>query len=128
MLSLKIQERIENGFNPNKNRGHKKSYLENSFEEWLLLNNYKNYEYNKQIKIYKDKKYFKSYYIDFYFPIINIGIELDGSQHKNNIEYDINRDKEIFEQYNIKIIRISHKEYLNKTKLNYIENILFNGA
>lgn len=67
----------------------------------------------------------KLYYGDFYFPELNLLIELDGSQHEQTKEYDLQRDALILEYYNIQTIRISHKEYIFKLKLDLIESILF---
>lgn len=111
-----------NGYRNRKNN----SFLERSFIEYL--NRYypeTNYEFNKPIKIYnEDKKYDRCYYIDFYLPNQKIGIELDGSQHQYTIEYDRKRDKTIFDQEGIKIIRVTYKEYFDKTRKDEIDKIL----
>lgn len=68
--------------------------------------------------------------VDFYSPLYNAVIEIDGEQHSTDKEQavkDINRDK-LLERYNIDIIRISTnelsnlstiKEKLNNLKVNY---------
>lgn len=53
--------------------------------------------------------------VDFYSPLYNAVIEIDGLQHKDNSEQnikDINRDK-LLEQNNIKIIRIATSDVTN---------------
>lgn len=53
--------------------------------------------------------------VDFYSPLFNAVIEIDGLQHKTNAEQNIkdkNRDN-LLEKNNIKIIRISTKELDN---------------
>ena len=127
LISNLINIRIENGANLNKNRGkNKKSYLETSFENWLLTTTNIEYIMNYQIKRYDEQNnYLNSYYIDFYFPSKSLGIELDGTQHLNTIEYDTNRDNYINNTYNIQMIRISHKEYISKTRIDEIKQLLY---
>jgi very-short-patch-repair endonuclease len=50
--------------------------------------------------------------LDFYAPEIKLGIELDGSSHKDNKEYDKLRT-EYFESLGIKIIRFWNLEIEN---------------
>lgn len=120
LISIKINERIDAGWNPQENRCRsKQSYLEKSFESWLKENNYTNYIKNKTFRCDK-----KIYYGDFYFPKENILIELDGKQHLKAIEYDNLRDVNILKYYKTKTIRISYDEYFKKTKLNLIVEIL----
>jgi len=102
------------------------SYLENSFIEYLKVY-YPTliYVFNKTVKISDNDGNFKNcYYIDFYFPKQNIGIELDGSQHLATVEYDTRRDREIFEQHGIVITRITYHEYFSKEKKEIIDMIL----
>jgi very-short-patch-repair endonuclease len=120
LLSIKVNERINNGWNPNQNRNRSKpSYLEQSFENWLLTNNCHNYIKNKTFRC-GDKIFFG----DFFFPEKQILIELDGTQHTQSIEYDNLRDTLIANYFKVKTIRISHKEYKNKSKIDHIKNIL----
>lgn len=119
LLSKKTKERIVNGWQPNSNRGRgKRSYLELSFTEWLSAS-YPNLEVKVE-EPFRRKDKASCYFADFYFPSLNLIIELDGTQHKNNTEYDIQRDKHLTEHYNVQILRISHKEYQEKTKLDLI--------
>ena len=124
-FSLIMKEKIANGYNPGKNRGrNKKSYLETSFENWLIQNNYSDYETEFHIKRYdENNKFIKNYFIDFYFPTLKLGIELDGTQHKNTIEKDFDRDRYI-SSLGIEIFRISHQEYVNKSKVDIVKQKL----
>jgi very-short-patch-repair endonuclease len=122
LLSQKMKKLIQDGHNPNKNRGrHKRSWLETSFEDWLTQNNVKNYITEQP---FKRLDQVKTYFADFYFPELSLIIELDGTQHKRTQEYDQERDRYISSAYNVEIIRISHKEYIQKTKLSLVENKL----
>lgn len=47
--------------------------------------------------------------VDFYCPLRKLVIELDGSQHLDNIEYDRERT-EYFESLGIKVIRFWNDE------------------
>lgn len=123
-LKTSFQEGRHKG-NLYRNRKNK-SYLERSFEEYLK-SNFKNlkYTFNEVVKVFDTQgKYIKCFYIDFYLPKQNIGIELDGNQHKNTIEYDISRDQQIKDLRGIEIIRITYEEYFNKSKKDLIDSIL----
>lgn len=96
------------------------SYLERSFREWLDENIHIEYETEKAISTYIDSEYHKTFYIDFFFPKLSLGIELDGTQHKDTVEYDRHRDELIHDQYGIDIVRISYEEYVNKTRVDEI--------
>lgn len=119
LLSKSIKSAIFNGHDPKRNRGrHKRSWLETSFESWLLENKITDFITEQPFKRHDQVK---TYFVDFYFPKINLIIELDGTQHKNTQEYDQQRDQYISDRYNLEIIRISHKEYQQKTKLPLIQ-------
>lgn len=120
LLSNSAISRIKNGWNPNEHRVRSKpSYLEKSFETWLNENNFTNYIKNKTIKCLS-----KWYFADFYFPAHNIIIELDGKQHKDTIEYDLQRDNMILKHHNLYTVRISYEEYFRKVKIGQIKTIL----
>lgn len=130
--SKKISIALKKAFKEGRHLGNQyrnrtnKSFLERSFIDYIN-HNYANleYEFNKPIRILNEQnQYIKCFYIDFYFPKQNIGIELDGSQHEQNKSYDFDRDKTIKNLKNIDIIRITYKEYMSKERKYEIDNIL----
>ena len=58
------------------------------------------------------------YILDFFCPKIRLAIELDGNQHKDAKEYDIERET-FLKDKNIKVIRFWNNEVLND-----LENVL----
>jgi hypothetical protein len=130
--SKKLSNSLKKAFQEGRHLGNEyrnrknKSFLERSFIDYL--GRYfpeVEYEFNKIIRITDENNNFiRNYFIDFYFPNQNIGIELDGIQHEQSKEYDTNRDIIIEKTYNIPIIRISYKEYFDKTKKKEIDSIL----
>lgn len=121
--SQRMKEAIANGHDPKKNRGRgKKSYLEISFEKWLNTH-FPNIEYIPEYPV-KRHDMVKTYFGDFYFPSKNLIIELDGTQHNSTTEYDQDRDAYITNTYGIQIFRISHKEYINQSKIDTVINML----
>lgn len=120
ILSLATNKRIDNGWNPQEHRCRSKpSFLEKSFEEWLISINYTDYVKNKTFRCGK-----KIYYGDFFFPSKNILIELDGKQHEETVEYDKIRDQHIMEYHKVETIRISYTEYMNKSKVTTVLNVI----
>ena len=107
LIGLKTSKAISNGIGGNKNRGRgRRSWMESSFEEWLNIN-YPNIEFiiEQPFKRYIKEEYFKTYFGDFFFPKLNLLIELDGSQHDSPRakKYDKIRDKFISEEYHIAV-------------------------
>lgn len=49
----------------------------------------------------------KNYFLDFFFPELNIAIELNGAIHKGKVCYDFERDF-AFQKIGIKTIRITN--------------------
>ena len=125
---IKLSEKMKHNalmYNYQSHRNpYRQSYLESSFEQWLMQNNYK-----KGIKGYltevcfKNKEHNKIGRLDFLFPKLKVIIELDGTQHNYTIDKDKIRDKYL-ESRGYIVIRITHKEYKNKTKIDYIKRIL----
>jgi very-short-patch-repair endonuclease len=117
---------MEQGWNPALNRGrHKKSFLELSFKNWLDNIGYIDFEEEFH---FRNKSASKSYYVDFFFPKLNIGIELDGTQHLLTVDQDRMRDDYIKENYGVKIIRISYKEYMSGNRIDEIYSLLYGAA
>lgn len=123
------QTRIQNGWNPNLNRGRNApSFLESSFANWLNLHQIPFQTEFPFKRINHLGEYQRTYFVDFYFEHLNLIIELDGSQHKNTIEYDTERDEYISNQYGLKIIRLTHSEYVKNLRLDEIIKELKIGA
>lgn len=122
--SIRMKDCIANGdFNPNKNRGrHKRSYMELSFENWLN-ENFPSLKFITEHPFHRSD-ITKTYFADFYFPDLSLIIELDGTQHLLNVNYDIERDEYIKSHYNVSILRISHREYKEKLKLDIVKELL----
>ena len=92
---------------------HKKSYLEDSFEEWLRQNDI---VFESEVH-YRNTELNKSYYVDFLFKDRNLVIELDGTQHRKTVEKDRIRDEYLSRVHNLTVIRITHNEYRQKSRL-----------
>lgn len=99
---------------------HKKSYLEQSFEDWLATNKV---EFESEIH-FRNTELNKSYYVDFLFRDRNLVIELDGSQHRYTVEKDKIRDEFLSRVHGLNIVRITHKEYRTQERLSEICNLL----
>ena len=122
LISLSMKQAIYNGHNPNKNRGRgKRSWMETSFIEWLDENQVTCYFTEEP---FKRLDMIKTYFADFYFPDIKLIIELDGTQHNKTVAYDTERDSYINRTYNVTIIRVSYKEYQQKSRIIEIKNLL----
>lgn len=52
---------------------------------------------------------FEQYILDFYCHRAKLVIELDGKQHKSNLDYDDDRT-EIIENFGLKVIRFENSE------------------
>ena len=55
--------------------------------------------------------------MDFLFKDKNLVIELDGTQHRKTVEKDRIRDEYLRRVHNLTVIRITHKEYRQKSRL-----------
>ena len=65
---------------------NKKSRAENHFKNLLI---------NYKIKYIREKSNeigYNLYYTDFYIPLLNLNIEIDGKEHLNNIEYALKKE------------------------------------
>lgn len=129
-----ISKQLKRAFKEGRHKGNlyrnrsNTSYLEQSFIDYLKDQYLElSYEYNKPVPIKSESgQYLKCFYIDFYLPYQNIGIELDGSQHEYTMEYDSQRDLLINQKYQTKIIRVKYKEYFNKSRKEEIDQLLNN--
>jgi very-short-patch-repair endonuclease len=73
---------------------------------YQLLNKSKlGFKFIRQYKI-------ENYIIDFYCPVLKLGIELDGNTHQGiKADNDVIRDRNI-KSYNIKLLRITNNNVL----------------
>jgi very-short-patch-repair endonuclease len=103
---------------------HKQSFMESSFENWLIKNNIKRglHGYLTEVHFW-NKNTKKNGFIDFIFPKRKLIIELDGSHHLKRIDLDLLRDSYL-KSKGWNIIRISQKEYIKKIKINKISELL----
>lgn len=99
-----------------KNLGRgKKSWMEQSFEAWLIE---RNIPHESEV-CFRNNELGKTYFVDFLFRQLNLIIELDGSQHRHTVEQDAIRDEYLFRVYGYRVVRITHKEY--QKQLRYAE-------
>lgn len=96
------------------------SYMEQSFKDWLIHNGIKQsvHGFLTEVHFY-NKTTKKNGWADFVFPRLKIIIELDGSQHQKRKHLDSIRDEHLVSR-GWEVIRITHKEYKNKIKYNFI--------
>lgn len=107
--------------NNRKNYGRgKPSYMEKTFKEWLISHNI---EFDDEILIH-NTEINKNYFVDFIFESIKLIIELDGTQHRNTIDSDNIRDEYLSRIYGYTVLRITSKEYKNKTKYKLVCSLL----
>ena len=119
--SAMASERISKAEN-RKNLGrHRRSYMEQSFEAWLTNHSAPEFSTEKSFKNHDIKK---TYFADFYFPGLNLIIELDGTQHRKTVEADAIRDAYIKSYYGITVIRISHQEYQKGSRIDEVKKLL----
>jgi very-short-patch-repair endonuclease len=104
---------LKNPVNRKKYKGNgSQSYMEKSFEQWLLQNNIKNgiNGYLTELHFYNPNTN-KHGWIDFIFPKLKLIIELDGNHHRCRKDLDNLRDDYLkSKRYNV--IRITHQEYI----------------
>lgn len=97
----------------------KQSYMEKSFSDWL---NDLNVDYETE-KHFRDTNINKNYFVDFIFEDRKLIIELDGNQHLKRKEHDEMRDN-FLTSMGYRVIRIKHEEYMKKTHVNFIRELL----
>lgn len=122
------------------------SNLSDSFVSWIektiKSNNEKSTEPEREFKrilesnnaVFEYQTFFrinnKNYFLDFFLPEINIAIEVNGTSHVKNVDYDFARDKD-FESIGIKTIRISNRDVYDRNifeKLNRYIKLALNGV
>src|ERR1700733_10415726 len=97
-------------------RSNRKSQTDAEKKLWMYLR-------NRQVIGYKFRRQFpiSKFILDFYCHEKKLAIELDGSHHKKNKAYDINRTK-ILHTYGIRVLRFWDNEVLNNT--NVVLNVI----
>ena len=105
---------------------HQRSYMERTFAEWLNSHGIRaginGYLEQIHFKHLVDDKV-KNGWIDFVFPRKKLIIELDGNHHRLRKDLDALRDKHL-EAKGYRILRITHREYLRKSKMFEVINLL----
>lgn len=119
-VSRAMSERLSKAENRiNLGRG-KPSWMEKSFSEWLT--GYK-IPFETEVQ-FKNHDLGKFYYADFVFSQFSLIIELDGNHHRFTVEKDKIRDEYLKSFYNYDVMRITHKEYKSKSRLDEIKSAL----
>lgn len=105
------------------NRSNPESYLEKSFREYI-----ESLGYIKDDTFIQEKSWTllsgKRYISDFYFPSLKLIIEMDGKQHEQTVKEDSIKDNSLLEEFNIKTLRITHKEWKHKIKQDILHSLL----
>lgn len=132
-----ISSRIKNGHNKYCNNCRPKSYNEVLTSEFLNNNSI---EYKEQY-IFENCKNIRYLPFDFYIPTQNICIEVDGEQHFKPTTFGTIDQKESLERFkeqikrdniktnfckenNIKLIRLSYKDFGNDNYINKLNQLL----
>lgn len=91
---------------------NKPTYFEQSFIDWL---DHQEYNYVALKHSIHNPKENTTYFLDFYFPDLNVNIELDGTHHErpDNIKRDEIRDAYL-KSIGIDVLRISIRDYNRK--------------
>lgn len=101
------------------------SFMEQSFATWV------NQMFPSLVCIpqyaIKNEKGTGHYYLDFYFPMLNLAIELDGNQHMlaENKAHDMIRDEYLLSR-GIRVVRISAREYKLQSRIDEVVSMLTN--
>lgn len=120
LQSSLASERLSKTENRSNLGRHKKSYLESSFEKWLIE---KGLTFDTEVH-YRNSELNKSYYVDFLFKGKNLVIELDGTQHRKTVEKDRVRDEYLTRVHGLTVVRVTHKEYREKSRVDEICRLL----
>jgi very-short-patch-repair endonuclease len=73
--------------------------------------------YDRVVTRYPEHKFYRQsvqwgYIIDFYCPTLKLGIEVDGIQHQDQLEYDRRRDSRLADK-GIQVYRFQNEEVLH---------------
>ena len=124
LLMSKI--RIQYLKSPNRKiRGHGvRSYMEITFEEWLQQHGMQKGRkgYLTEVQFHNPKTG-KTGFCDFVFPKLRLIVELDGTHHLKRQHLDSLRDEHLVRR-GWRVYRISIREYIQKTKVEEVSNLL----
>ena len=135
-LTNQLHNRVKNGQHQGWKTRNKLSYAEQFFKD-VIDKNLPNIIYSMNHSVHQKQLDIESsacYFLDFYFPILNLDLEIDGSQHNlpERKAHDIKRDEALithgYDVYRIKWKNIntqSGKDYIQeeiKKFLEYIKN------
>lgn len=100
---------------------HKRSWMEKEFANWLLHNYSERwfeqiYFWNEEIK--------RNGWLDFVFPKLKLIIELDGNHHAKRKQKDDTRDEYLSRVRGYKVVRITHREFVLKARIDEIAILL----
>lgn len=118
--SKRQSERLSKTENRSNLGRHRMSYMEKAFKDWLEHHDV-DFRFEPKFKNNETGRY---YYPDFVFDDKKLIIELDGTQHNKTQEKDAARDAYIFKTYGYLVIRITHREFVKKTRLSEIKEWL----
>lgn len=118
--SKKQSDRLKNDIAYRRKLGTgRRSFMESSFAQWVKTN-FPSVEFHQQHP-FKNERGTGYYYADFYFPVKNLIIELDGTHHNHpdQIIHDERRDKHI-KSLGVSIVRITASEYRKQSRINEV--------
>ena len=67
-----------------------------------------------------NKPFLNRFFLDFYFPAIFVGVEIDGFSHKDTKEYDEQRDLSIIKHSIVRVKKIYRIKYGDSEKANEV--------
>jgi hypothetical protein len=106
-LSKFRTEWLKNSENRRNLGRHKRSWMELTFEEYLVENRITGW--NTEVHFWNDELR-KNYFPDFIFESKKLIIELDGTQHRKTVDQDSVRDK-WFSSKGYKVVRVPVEEF-----------------
>jgi hypothetical protein len=105
--------------------------FEQYFNDWLSNIGYiKDIDYYALTHIIENNEKETFYILDFYFPKLNLNIELDGTHHEKDEQRirDTVRDEFLARIKNITVLRIKGRDWNSKHKREIIKSNLLNGV
>lgn len=100
--------------------------MERSFNDWLQSRGFQNNKNGFLEQVHFTYEYdgkTKNGWMAFLFPTLKLIIELDGNHHLKRQHLDQIRDDHLRSR-GYSIVRITHKEYVNKTRIDEVIDLL----